>query len=198
MSTAAINAPEQESIRWTRLADASYVKEGTIPADTSTVRIFEIDEDYETNPYAVCAGQKLWPQEEAVVLVEGKIAEGSYKAWRYEIRPEIQKPENALGPGVAVPTQPPSEPRTCSNLSCKKGPDGTRGLMRRRNAHFCSSACRVSACRRNRPKPEPTEKPRRKPRCDRKYPSQAARQSAYSYRRWGRVRGRRAIDRLLG
>jgi len=191
------SASEEEFIRWTLQADGSYAKEGDLPADTPAVRIFEIDEDYETNPHAVCAGQKLWPREEAVALVEGKIAEGSYRAWRYEIRPEIPNSQNALGPVVAVPTQP-AEPRTCSNSSCKKGPEGTRGIVTRRNAKYCCPSCRVSACRREKPKPAPTEMPRRKPRCDRKYPSQAARQRAYDYRRWGTVRDRRAIDKLLG
>ena len=72
-------APEQESLRWTRQSDDSYLKEGTLPADIPTARIFAIDEDYETNPHAVCPGLKLWPREEAVELVERKIAEGSYR-----------------------------------------------------------------------------------------------------------------------
>jgi len=112
MSTAVINmpvevsgwTPEEESIRWTRQVDGKYTKSGNLSADTPAVRIFEIDEDYKTNPYAVCAGQKLWPQEEAVALVEGKIAEGSYQAWRYEIRPEL----SSAGP-PPVPAMAPSE-----------------------------------------------------------------------------------------
>jgi hypothetical protein len=41
-------APEQESIRWTRQVDGSYIKEGSLPANTPAVRIFSIDQDYET------------------------------------------------------------------------------------------------------------------------------------------------------
>ena len=67
----------QAVIRWTRQADGSYAKEGALPAEISDVRIFAIDEDYETNPHAVCPGLKLWPKEEAVELVERKISDGS-------------------------------------------------------------------------------------------------------------------------
>ncbi len=101
MNTKAIKAPVEvpewtrgeRAIRWTGLADGSYQKEGGLPAGTPAVRIFEIDKDYETNPHAVCAGQRLWPQEEAVALVEQKVADGSYQAWRYEIRPELSSAE---------------------------------------------------------------------------------------------------------
>jgi hypothetical protein len=55
-----------------------------------------IDEDYERNPHAVCQGLKLRPKEEAIELVERKIAEGSYRAWRYEIRPERSSEEVAI------------------------------------------------------------------------------------------------------
>jgi hypothetical protein len=44
----------QAIIRWTRQADGSYAKEGTLPAEISHARIFAIDEDYETNPHAIC------------------------------------------------------------------------------------------------------------------------------------------------
>jgi hypothetical protein len=168
--------PEEESIHWTRQVDGSYAKEGNLPANTPAVRIFEIDEDYKTNPYAVCAGQKLWPQEEAVALVEGKIAEGSYQAWRYEIRPEL----SSAGP-PPVPAMAPSESparRLCSNPRCKKGPNGTRGIVKSRRAKYCCRYCRVDVSRRGRPKPEQIEKPKRKRRSDAKYASHAERQRA--------------------
>jgi hypothetical protein len=52
----------QAIIRWTRQTDGSYAKEGTLPAEISNARIFAIDEDYETNPHAVCPGLKVWPK----------------------------------------------------------------------------------------------------------------------------------------
>jgi hypothetical protein len=80
---------DKATIRWTRQADGSYTKGGALPADIPTARIYVIDDDYETNPHAVCPGLKLWLKEEAVELVERKIAEGSYREWRYELRPEV-------------------------------------------------------------------------------------------------------------
>jgi hypothetical protein len=173
MSTTAI-------IRWTRQADGSYVREGNLPADTPAVRIFAIDEDYETNPHAVCTGLKLWPKEAAIALVEQKIADGSYRDWRYEIRPEIIR-----GEATPAPAGPPSEipaVRLCSNPRCKKGPDGTPGIIKSRRAKFCCKYCRVDACRRNRPKPEQVEKPKRKRRSDAKWKDHAERQRAYQRR----------------
>ena len=206
ISTEAINTqvemsggtPELESISWTRQVDGSYSKEGNLPANTPAVRIFSIDEDYERNPNAICPGLKLRPKDEAVALVEGKIAEGSYRAWRYEIRLEKPEADDPLPPIIGVPAQP-TEPHTCSNSNCKKGPGGSRGSVTRRNAKYCCPSCRVSGCRQKKPKPLPPEKTKiRKPRCDKKYPTHAARQYAYDYRKWGTVRGRHAIDRLLG
>src|SRR5216683_3508710 len=108
-------------IRWTRQADGSYIKEGTLPANIPTARIFAIDEDYETNPHAGCPGLKLRPRDEAVELVERKIAEGSYRVWRYEIRPEMPSaevpPAPALGPSESLASRP------CPNERCKKGPN---------------------------------------------------------------------------
>jgi hypothetical protein len=173
----------QAIIRWTRRADGSYAKEGTLPADISHGRIFAIDEDYETNPHAVCPGLKLRPKEEAVDLVERKIAEGSYRAWRYEVRPEVTSAEAPIAPEVGLSESPGLRP--CSNERCKKGPNGTRGAVKSRRATYCCASCRVSVCRRNKPKPESTDKPRRKPRSDKKYSSHAARQNAYKWRKWG-------------
>jgi hypothetical protein len=179
MSTTAI-------IRWTRQTDGSYVKEGALPADVPTARIFAIDEDYETNPHAVCPGQELRPKEEAVELVELKIAEGSYRAWRYEIRPEMSSAEVPPAPAVG-PSESPAFP-SCANERCKKGLNGTQGIVRSRRAKYCSGACRVGVCRRHKPKPPDTDKPKRKPRKDKKHESHAARQSAYEWRKWGRDR----------
>jgi len=90
--------------------------------DTPAVRVFSIDEDYETNPHAVCSGRRLRPRDEAVALVERKIAGGSYRAWRYEIRPEMSESENALAPVSAVPTQLAID--SFSTLARNQGRDG--------------------------------------------------------------------------
>jgi hypothetical protein len=96
----------QALIRWMRLADDSYANEGTLPADISHARIFAIDEDYETNPHAVCPGLKVWPKEEAVELVERKIAEGSYRAWRYEVRPGASSAQTPADRDLAPSDRP--------------------------------------------------------------------------------------------
>jgi hypothetical protein len=167
-------------IRWTRQDDGSYGKEGTLPAEVPTARIFEIDEDYETNPDAVSPGLKLRPKEEAVALVEGKIADGSYQAWRYEIRPEISNAETP--PASALAPSESSAARLCSNPRCKKGPDGTPSIVKSRRAKYCCRYCRVDVCRRNRPKPQQTEKPKRKRRRDAKWKDHAERQREYQAR----------------
>jgi hypothetical protein len=189
MSTASIETPlelsgralEDEFIRWTRQADGSYVKEGELPADIPTARIFEIDEDYETNRHAISPGLKLRPKEEAIVLVESKIADGSYQAWRYEIRPEISDAE--IPPASTLAPSESSAARLCSNPCCKKGPDGAPGIVKSRRAKYCCRYCRVDVCRRKRrSKPEQIEKPKRKRRKDAKYTSHSERQRAYQAR----------------
>jgi hypothetical protein len=175
------------TIRWTRQADGSYTKEGTLPADIPTARIYVIDDDYETNPHAVCPGLKLWPNQEAIELVERKIAEGSYSEWRYELRPEVSNADANSDPAFSeLPRS--AQPRTCSNFRCKKGPEGTPGAVTNRKAKYCCAACRVTVCRRNKLKPQRTDGPARKPRRDKKHESHAARQSAYEWRKWGRER----------
>lgn len=167
----------QAVIRWTRQADGSYAKEGKLPADISDARIFAIDEDYETNPNAVCPGLKVWPRAEAVDLVERKIAEGSYRACRYEIRPEVP----TAGTAAAREPAPSDRPSygLCSNERCKKGPNDTHGVLKSSRAKYCCAYCRVDVCRRSRPKPEQTEKPASKRRRDAKYSSHAERQRAH-------------------
>lgn len=70
----------------------------------------------------------------------------------------------------------------CPNPRCKKGPDGTPGIVQSRRAKYCCRYCRVDVCRRNRPKPEQIEKPKRKRRKDAKHTSPAERQRAYEAR----------------
>jgi hypothetical protein len=159
----------QVVIRWTRQAGGSYAKEGTLPADISHGRIFAIDEDYETNPHAVCPGLKLRPKEEAVDLVERKI--------RYELRPEVPTAETAAGRELAPSNRPSFG--LCSNERCKKGANDTRGVLKSSRAKYCCASCRVDVCRRNRPKPEQIEKPTRKRRRDAKYSSHSERQRAH-------------------
>jgi hypothetical protein len=167
----------QAIIRWTRQADGSYAKEGTLPADISHGRIFAIDEDYETNPHAVCPGLKVWPRAEAVDLVERKIAERSYRAWRYELRSEVPTVETAAARDQARSDRPSYG--LCSNERCKKGANETRGVLKSSRAKYCCASCRVDVCRRSRPKPEQIEKPTRKRRRDAKYSSHAERQRAH-------------------
>ncbi len=174
-------APEQESIRWTRRADGGYVREGSLPADIPTARIFSIDEDFQTNRHAVCRGKKQWPKEEAIALVERKIADGSYQAWRYEIRPEKSSAETPPARALA-----PSDSSTfglCPNPRCKKGPDGTPGFVNRRRAKYCCDSCRVAVSRREgQPAPKCIEERKRKRRSDAKHQSNALRQGAYRAR----------------
>jgi hypothetical protein len=77
--------------------------------------------------------------------------------------------------------QPPHN-GSCANERCKKGPNGTRGIVKRRRAKYCCAYCRVDVCRRNRPKPEQIKKPSRKRRRDAKYTSNSERQRAYQAR----------------
>ena len=70
----------------------------------------------------------------------------------------------------------------CANERCRKGPNGTRGIVKSRRAKYCCAYCRVDVCRRNRPRPEQIEKPARKRRRDAKYTSHSERQRAYQAR----------------
>jgi len=74
--------------------------------------------------------------------------------------------------------QPPHD-RLCANPRCRKGPNGTRGVLKSQRAKYCCPYCRVDVCRRGRPKPEQVEKPKRKRRSDAKYASHKERQRAY-------------------
>jgi hypothetical protein len=81
----------------------------------------------------------------------------------------------------------PSRDSLCANAKCRKGPDGTRGVVKSRRASYCCAYCRVAVCRRNRQQPKPFEKPQRKRRSDAKYASHAERQRAYERSRsWAR------------
>jgi len=172
-------APEQESIRWTRQADGSYISEGSLPADISTARIFSIDKDLETNRHAVCRGLRLWPKEEAISLVDRKIKDGSYGGWRYEIRPELNSPDTASQPPITASSSA-SNPRKCKNQRCRKGPNGAPAIVKSRRAKYCSPSCRVAASRREgKPTPKCIRERKRKQRSDAKYPSNAQRQRAY-------------------
>jgi hypothetical protein len=174
-------APEQESIHWTRQADGTYVRQGSLPAGIPTARIFSIDEDFQTNPHAVCPGLKVWPREEAIGLVERKIAEGSYQGWRYEIRPEMPSAETP--PALSVARSESSAFRLCLNQRCKKGPNGTREIVKSQRAKYCSPSCRVAVSRREgKPVPKCIEGRKRKQRNDAKHQSNAQRQGAYRAR----------------
>ena len=88
-----------------------------------------------------------------------------------------------------TPLEPPQRPesRLCTNERCRKGPNGTRGVLKSKRARYCCPYCRVNVCRRNHPKPKQVEKPKRKRRRDAKYASRAERQRAYDEARsWAR------------
>jgi len=70
----------------------------------------------------------------------------------------------------------------CANPRCRKGPNGTRGVLKSPRAKYCCPYCRVDVCRRSRPQPEQIEKPSRKRRRDAKYTSHSERQRAYQAR----------------
>jgi hypothetical protein len=173
------STPEQESIRWTRRADGSYGKTGSLPAEISTARIFSIDEDFQTNRLAVCPGLRMRPKEEAIALVERKIQDGSYGGWRYEIRPELDSTDNASQPLVTAPSSA-SGPRKCKNQRCRRGLNGTPAIVPSRRAKYCSPSCRVAVSRREaKPMPKSIEERKRKRRSDAKHQSNAQRQRAY-------------------
>jgi hypothetical protein len=77
--------------------------------------------------------------------------------------------------------QPPLD-GVCANPRCRKGPNGTRGVLKSPRAKYCCPYCRVDVCRQSRPKPEQIEKPSRKRRRDAKYTSHSERQRAYQAR----------------
>jgi len=170
-------------IRWTRDHEGKYLREGSLSTETSTARIFEVDENN-----GECAGLKLWPQEKAISLVERKIADGSYQEWRYEIRPEMAKVEMAPAE-VSVTSSPISEPRLCGNSRCKKGPSGTHAIVTSTRAKYCSPSCRVAVSRREGT-PRPREVVKRKRRSDAKYSSHAERQRAYERRQRSLLAGK--------
>jgi hypothetical protein len=172
-------APEQESIRWTRKADGSYIREGSLPADIPTARILSIDEDFQSNRHAVCPGLRLRPKEEAIALVERMIEDGSYREWRYEIRPELDSAQTASATTVVAPMLA-THFRLCKNLRCRKGPNGIPAIVKSLRAKYCSPTCRVAVSRREgKPTPKCIEERKRKQRSDAKYPSNAQRRRAY-------------------
>jgi hypothetical protein len=118
-------------------------------------------------------------------------ARGGVHTWRIFQREEIINdhhrrtkivslaltPEEEGSPHVGE-NQPPHY-GLCANPRCRKGPSGTRGVLKSPRAKYCCTYCRVDVCRRSRPKPEQSEKPTRKRRRDTKYSSRAERQRAH-------------------
>lgn len=89
-------------IRWDRQADGSYKREGELSPDVEVSRIFVIDEDFETNKFGTVPGSKVWTPKDAIELVERKIKELAYTAWRYEVRADTTKPEHVSRPAEPV------------------------------------------------------------------------------------------------
>jgi hypothetical protein len=89
-------------------------------------------------------------------------------------------PEQESNPQIGEDQSP--HDGVCANPRCRKGPDGTRGVLKCPRAKYCCSYCRVDVCRRSRPKPEQIKKPSRKRRRDEKSTSHSERQRAYQAR----------------
>lgn len=94
---------------------------------------------------------------------------------------DSETPIEAIPSPAVVEAPQPLGNRLCSNRHCRKGPDGTPGVLSGRQK-YCSAYCRVDVCRRKQPKPEQIEKAKRKRRRDAKYTSHSERQKAYQAR----------------
>ena len=60
-------------------------------------------------------------------------------------------PEQESDPDIGE-NQPPHD-GSCANARCRKGPNGTRGVLKSPRAKYCCPYCRVDVCRRSLPKP---------------------------------------------
>ncbi len=94
----------------------------------------------------------------------------------------IQTEHEVADSGAAPEEESHPHDGLCANVRCRKGPDGTRGIVKSRRAKYCCPYCRVDVCRRSRPKPEQIEKPKRKRRRDAKWKDHAERQRAFQAR----------------
>lgn len=83
-------------------------------------------------------------------------------------------PEERSNPHTGE-NQPPHD-GLCANVRCRKGPNGTRGILKSRRAKYCCAYCRVAVCRRK-------GKSGRKRRRDAKHGSAAERQRALRSRK---------------
>lgn len=91
--------------------------------------------------------------------------------------------ETTPTPAVMEAPQPP-DCRLCTNERCRKGPDGTRGVLKSPRAKYCSNYCRVDVCRRKRKlRPEQMGQPKRKRRSDAKWESPVERKREYERKR---------------
>jgi hypothetical protein len=57
-------------------------------------------------------------------------------------------PEQESNPQIGE-NQPPHD-GVCANPRCRKGPNGTRGILKNPRAKYCSNYCRVAVCRQKR------------------------------------------------
>ena len=89
----------------------------------------------------------------------------------------------------------PPHDGVCANPRCRKGSNGTRGLLNSLRARYCCPYCRVDVCRRSRPKPGQIEKPKRKRkrRSDAKWKDDAEKQRQYHAGLAGLPEGIRAL-----
>src|SRR5712692_3133981 len=93
-------------------------------------------------------------------------------AIEHEVADSGGVPEEGSNPHTGE-SEPPHD-GLCANPRCRKGPDGTRGILKSRIAKYCCAYCRVAVCRRK-------GKSGRKRRRDAKYESAAERQQAFRF-----------------
>src|ERR1035437_5895075 len=87
-------------------------------------------------------------------------------------------PEQESNPHIGE-NQPPQD-GLCANERCRKGPNGTRGIVKSPRAKYCSNYCRVAVCRQKcKLRLEQAGQLKRKRRSDAKWSSPAERKRDY-------------------
>src|SRR5712692_402840 len=103
-------------------------------------------------------------------------------AIEHEVADSGGVPEEGSNPHTGE-SEPPHD-GLCANPRCRKGPDGTRGILKSPRAKYCSNYCRVDVCRRKRKlRPEQMGQPKRKRRSDAKWESPVERKREYERKR---------------
>ncbi len=87
-----------------------------------------------------------------------------------------ETPVETIPTPAVIEAPHPAECPLCANPRCRKGPNGTRGVLKSPRAKYCCAYCRVAICRRK-------GKSGRKRRRDAKHASAAERQRAFRFRK---------------